>query len=190
MSVNVEQLVAGLQRMTVTQLRHRYAEVHGEPTKSNNKPFLIRRIAWRTQANEEGDLAVRARRIHEKAMQIANDADLRLRAPSTPPKGNETSGRTAKAVHGTLAVPADSRLPMPGAMLRRDYRGRTISVRVLPKGFEYDGIIYRSLSAVARVVTGAHWNGYLFFGLRPPPPTVRTTTRTVARETEPAGAQP
>ena len=36
---------------------------------------------------------------------------------------------------------------------------------MLPKGFEYDGEVYRSLSAVAKAVTGSHWNGHLFFGL-------------------------
>jgi len=54
---------------------------------------------------------------------------------------------------------------MPGALIRREHRGRTIVVRVLPNGFDFDGTVYRSLSAVARAVTGANWNGYLFFGL-------------------------
>jgi hypothetical protein len=57
---------------------------------------------------------------------------------------------------------------MPGALLTREYRGKTIRVRVLPKGFDYEGTIYRSLSAVAQAVTGAHWNGYLFFGIESP----------------------
>lgn len=57
---------------------------------------------------------------------------------------------------------------MPGALLTREYKGRTIRVRVLPGGFDYEGTIYRSLSAVAQAVTGAHWNGYLFFGIEKP----------------------
>ncbi len=55
---------------------------------------------------------------------------------------------------------------MPGTLLKRKYKGSTVQVRVLPKGFEFDGEIYRSLSGVARKVTGAHWNGFHFFGLR------------------------
>jgi hypothetical protein len=51
-------------------------------------------------------------------------------------------------------------------MLTRQYRGRTIKVVVLPNGFEFEGQVYRSLSAVAKVVTGAHWNGYHFFGVK------------------------
>ena len=51
-------------------------------------------------------------------------------------------------------------------MITRIYRGRTIRVTVLESGFEYDGKRYRSLSAIAKVVTGSHWNGKLFFGLK------------------------
>ena len=50
-------------------------------------------------------------------------------------------------------------------MLTREYRGRTITVTVLEDGFEHDGTIYHSLSAVAKAVTGSHWNGRLFFNL-------------------------
>lgn len=56
------------------------------------------------------------------------------------------------------------RLPPPGCMIRRTYAGREIVVRVLPRGFEYDGQHFRSLSAIAKAVTGAKWNGNLFFG--------------------------
>jgi len=71
-------------------------------------------------------------------------------------------------VIGVLATGphTNNRLPMPGAMLTRQYRGQTIQVMVLPNGFEYEGQIYRSLSAVAKAVTGSHWNGYGFFGLK------------------------
>ena len=55
---------------------------------------------------------------------------------------------------------------MPGAVLTRKYRGRLIEVTVLPKGFDYEGQVYRSLSAVAQAITGSHWNGHLFFGLK------------------------
>jgi len=57
---------------------------------------------------------------------------------------------------------------MPGALLTREYRGRTIRVRVLPNAFDYEGTVYRSLSAVAQAVAGPHWKGYLFFGIQAP----------------------
>ena len=56
--------------------------------------------------------------------------------------------------------------PLPGTVLTREYKGREVRVRVLEKGFEYEGQPYRSLSAVAKAITGSHWNGRLFFGLR------------------------
>jgi len=59
----------------------------------------------------------------------------------------------------------DIRLPKHGDLLSRSYKGRAITVRVLESGFEYEGRRFRSLSAIARAVTGAHWNGLLFFGI-------------------------
>jgi hypothetical protein len=59
--------------------------------------------------------------------------------------------------------PADSRLPAPGTVLTRPYKGALLQVRVLQAGFEYDGLAYPSLSAVARAITGSHCNGFLFF---------------------------
>lgn len=167
--MNVGQMVSELRGMTVTELRRKYAKVFGEQTRSHHRDYLVRRIAWRIQANAEGDLAERAKRVREHALQIADDADLRSRAPgpARPPSASPSSP-TDPITMARLEVPADQRLPMPGALLIREYRGRTIRVRVLSNGFDYDGTIYRSLSAVAQAVTGAHWNGYLFFGIQKP----------------------
>lgn len=54
----------------------------------------------------------------------------------------------------------------PGQMLVREYKGRRLVVRVLDSGFEFNGQPYRSLTAIAKAVTGQHWNGRLFFGLK------------------------
>ena len=161
MALNVKKLLAELERMTGTELRRRYAEVFGEESRSGNRQWLIRRIAWRTQALEEGDLPERAR---QRAMEIANDADLRVHAPTHGVIGTISADRTT-----TVSTGNSDRLPMPGSLLAREYKGRMIRVRVLPKGFEYEGETYRSLSAIAKVVTGAHWNGNLFFGVASPP---------------------
>jgi hypothetical protein len=75
---DIAQQIAELGQMTVPQLRKKYAEVFGEESRSNNRQFLYRRIAWRIQALAEGGLSERARL---RAMAIANDADLRIRAP-------------------------------------------------------------------------------------------------------------
>ena len=157
MALNVGKEMATLKRMTVPDLRREYAEVFGESTRSRHKQFLIRRIIWRLQANEEGDLSERARL---RAKELAAGSDVRLTAPRMEPS---LPGGTTKV--SQVQISQDDRLPMPGAIITRRYKGESIEVRVLPHGFEYQGEIYRSLSAVAKQVTGSHWNGYHFFGL-------------------------
>ena len=155
----VEQSVAALGRMTVGQLREKYLELFGEPTRSGNRDFLFKRLAWRVQSLAEGTLSERARR---RAEELARDADLRTTLPR-PPKQADAAAKTviARAPKAT----AHDRLPIAGTVLTRKYRGRQVEAKVLPNGFEYDGQVYRSLSAVAKAVTGSHWNGHLFFGL-------------------------
>ena len=118
------------------------------------------RIAWRMQANAEGGLSERALR---RAEELANDADVRL----TPPRWATatTLDRPAATRVVPVAVPQDPRLPLPGSQVTRQYKGRTIAVTVLADGFEYLGERYRSLTAVAKAVTGSHMNGFRFFGL-------------------------
>jgi hypothetical protein len=148
--------IAALQRLTVPQLRDRYAAVYGEGTAAQNKAWLIKRIAWRLQALAEGDLSERARR---RAAELANDADLRL----YPPRAQ--AAPAPPAVAPPAPAPKDARLPPPGTVLARPYRGETLQVRVLDDGFEFRGRVYPSLSAVAKVATGSHCNGFLFFRL-------------------------
>jgi hypothetical protein len=159
MHLNVGKELAALQRLSVKELQERYAEVFGEGTNTNNRAWLIKRIAWRIQALTEGGLSERARR---RAAELANDADLRLSPPKIKAVPTAMPERT---LTGVLADKGDSRLPLPGTIITREYRGQTIQVRVLTKGFEYAGEVYKSLSAVAKVVTGSHCNGYAFFRL-------------------------
>ena len=62
-----------------------------------------------------------------------------------------------------LRFQPDDRLPPPGTVLTRKYKGQVLQVQVLDQGFEYDGSVYGSLSAVAKAITGSHCNGYYFF---------------------------
>ena len=55
--------------------------------------------------------------------------------------------------------------PCQVAVITREYKGRTLEVNVLLNGFEFEGEVYKSLSAVAKHITGSHCNGYLFFRL-------------------------
>lgn len=162
----IRRQMAALERMTVGQLRERYAEVFGEPARSGNRQWLFRRIAWRIQMIAEGDLATRAmERAHSRAKELARDADLRVRPPHGPANIPAAAG---KVVSGALAIRRDERVPPPGTELPRMHKGREHRVTILPNGFEYEGDVYRSLSAVAHAITGSHWNGLHFFGLAEP----------------------
>ena len=159
MTQNVAREVAALGRMTVSELRSKHVDAFGEPTRTGNRDYLVKRIAWRLQANAHGDLSEQARR---RAEELANDADLR----TTAPKVRKTEDRPALTRQTSVAFDSDSRLPMAGSNIKRLYKGREIVVRVLPKGFEHEGEVYRTLSAVAKAITGTHWNGYHFFNLK------------------------
>src|SRR6267142_4462593 len=156
MQVNVAKEVAALEAMSVGELRAKYAQVFGEETRAGNKCWLMRRIIWRLQALAEGDLTERARR---RAAELANDADLRLYPPRSVQVVPSNQASTP------CVQQPDDRLPPVGRTLSRLYKGRMLHVRILPKGFEFDGVVYQSLSAVAKAITGSHTNGYLFFRL-------------------------
>jgi hypothetical protein len=146
--------IDGLRQQTVGQLKSKYLEVLGQESRSNHKQYLIRRIAGRLQAKAEGGLSERAR---QRAVALAEEADLRIRAPESFLKElSEPTGKRSR----------DPRLPDPGTRLAREFRGQSVSVEVLEKGFRYQERVYKSLSAVARQVTGAQWNGFAFFDLR------------------------
>jgi DUF2924 family protein len=160
MKTSILKEIDQLKRMTVTDLRRRYREVFGEETRSHHKAFLYRRIAWRLQVDAEGGLSARARR---RAMEIANDADLRTRAPQAPAR--DDTNRAHRTTVSKLTGVRDPRLPKPGTQIPRVYKGRTHFVEVLDDGFQYEGRRYRSLSKIAQEVTGTRWNGFTFFGL-------------------------
>jgi hypothetical protein len=148
-----------LRSATVRELRTKYLELFGEPSRSNHKQFLFRRVAWRLQARAYGDLAEQAR---QQALALAQDADLRIKAP------RHLVGSPQQVLQPTLKSRhksgRDERLPEPGSLLQREFKGQMVVVQVLAHGFQYQDRFYRSLSAIARQVTGTHWNGYAFFG--------------------------
>ncbi len=151
------QQLAELQRMTAKQLQIRHAELFGEESRSKNRVWLLRRVAWRVQSLAEGGLSERAKK---HATGLANDADLRVLPPRSRPTPTADGGTDVTAV---LPFRSDSRLPPAGTILTREYKGAVVQVQVLAQGFEYQGRVYKSLSATAKAVTGSHCNGYFFF---------------------------
>jgi len=149
-----------LARMQPHELQQLHRKMFGSDVPSGNSEQARRRIAWHVQSEMEGGLA-ESTRLH--ALGIAREARLRIRA------------RTGAKRRGGLPLPHatvtgivsdhDPRVPMPGSVIVKEYRGRTILVHVLDDRFECDGKRFNSLSAIAREITGTRWNGLLFFGL-------------------------
>src|SRR5437762_2920805 len=102
--------IAGLQRLTMHELRVRYAELFGETTAAKNRTWLLRRVAWRVQCLAEGELSERAR---QRAAELASDADLRTTVPrvKTSPQG-DLPGSTCPG-RDELTKDADQRISMP-----------------------------------------------------------------------------
>ncbi|XZE55112.1 DUF2924 domain-containing protein [Planctomycetaceae bacterium SH139] len=158
MKLNIAKEVARLQKMTCGELRVQFATVTGETTNAKNRKWLIRRIVWRMQALVEGGLSSDAiNRIRE----LADGADLRVTSPATRRLSDNAGKRTRVLPTGTQSATT----PLPGTLITRVYKGREIRVRVTPGGFEHEGELFGSLSAVAKHVTGSHWSGNRFFKL-------------------------
>lgn len=151
-------LLPELNLLTTKQLRQRYTELFGDATHAANRVWLLRRIAWRLQAQAQGGLTERAQR---RALELANDCDIRL----SPPTNRRASQEQQKSSPTTGTSRWDRRLPVPGTVLCRQYKGKEIRVKVLSRGIEFEGSNYASLTAVAKAITGSHTNGYLFFRL-------------------------
>src|SRR4051794_15600999 len=89
MDLNVEKELAALERMTTGELAARYAELHGQLSRTRHRIYLLRKVAWRIQALAEGDRSERARR---RAEELANDTDVRV-MPPRPRAATETATR-------------------------------------------------------------------------------------------------
>jgi hypothetical protein len=152
--------VENLRKASVAALQGKYRELFQEKARSRHRQHLFRKIVWRLQALAEGELSERAR---ARAGDIANDADLRVLAP----RGFfSVGGEPVEIIPRDQSKKInDPRLPMVGTILRRSWKGQTILVEVLAKGFSYENRQYPSLSNIAFEITGTRWNGFAFFGL-------------------------
>lgn len=141
-----------LQGLSTHQLRAKYCELFGEETTSHNRDFLFKRIAWRLQEQTYGGLSQRTK---TRLASLVDESLIRVR----PPKEFQPGIDAGPAPEPTPAPPSH------GQILSRRYKGQLIEVEILDNGFLYDGTVYASLSAVAKVVTGSHCSGRAFFGL-------------------------
>jgi hypothetical protein len=137
----VAQLTA-LRKMSVVELKQRWETLFGTPAPNNSRSYLEVRLGNRIQELMLGGLSRDTRRV----------LDLLVK---------ELEGKNTRK-----AIMTDPRKPVPGTRLLREWAGAEHSVTVLRDGFDWQGRKFKSLSAVARAITGTQWNGYRFFGLR------------------------
>lgn len=147
--LTMDEMLAALRTMPCRELKAEWRALFGEEPRSGNVAWMRKRLAWAIQAREYGGLSEAA----ERRIQ-----DLLPQALAWMPIGHQTFPRQA-----TPVSPAERGRLAPGTVLTRPYKGMTVVVTVRADGFEYDGALHGSLSAVAKAVTGSHWNGRLFF---------------------------
>ncbi len=149
MSETIAKEIMELRELEVAELALRYEEVFGKSPRIKRREWLWRRIGWKIQENHFGGLSVVAK---QRLEELISEIDLQLgESQSTVSRGFRKSRKPGE--------------PAIGTTLLREWRGRQIEVRVVEEGYEFEHVLFRSLSALAKAVTGTHWNGRLFFGL-------------------------
>ena len=133
--------IASLSKLGTDELRERWKATFGNPPSHDiSRSFLMRAIAYHLQEKAFGGLKLSTRRLLEEF--------------------------TDDRADGSAVAAAPSRIVQRGAVLVREWRGISHQVSVLERGFRFRGKRYRSLSEVAREITGTRWSGPLFFGLK------------------------
>lgn len=140
--------VAQLPQLSADELAAMYEDLFGIEPPIRRHTWLWRRVAWRLQFDERGGLS---REATERLLKLAEEY----------PAPSEDRRRTTTPAPGIRRA----RMITPGTIFEREYKGRMIRVSALADGFEWEGVTYSSLSAVAKAVTGSAWNGRMFFGL-------------------------
>lgn len=148
--------VQALRSAGLPEAQKRYKELFNTNASSNNKPYLIKKIAYRLQEMSEGGLSDEAKR---RIIDFIDKYD--------PINNKALRPQVVSAGKNVVSIPfmRDKRLPIPGSVIHKKYKDQDIHVKVLDKGFEYKNKYYKSLSAIAFELTGAHWNGFAFFNL-------------------------
>ena len=131
-----------MRQMSVNELKEKWADLFGAPAPNNSRGFLELRIGYRIQELIHGGLSRETRKALDR---LADEYEGKL---------------SRKAMVG------DPRNPLAGTRLVREWGGVEHSVTVCPDGYEWQGLKFKSLSAVAKTITGSSWNGFVFFGLR------------------------
>jgi hypothetical protein len=159
--IDIASEIARLRGLGTHDLQREFGERMGTPCRSGNRDYIVSRLLWQAQATESGSLSERIRVLAGK---VSKDRGLRTQ----PPRDVQAVITAAIQAQKLASAPAQAEPdgPAVGECIERLYKGRLIQVRVLQDGFECEGVRYRSLTSVAKAVTGTNWNGWHFFGLR------------------------
>ncbi len=152
-SDGIEAQVSALTELDVHELRIRWRKLFRAAAPLHLPRYLLLRvIAYRIQANAYGDLDRETARYLERIERerVRRAGRSKAKAPPGPPVGT-------------------SRRLKPGTIMAREYEGRMHQVTAVVDGFAWNGSTYKSLSEIARLITGTHWSGPRFFGLRDRP---------------------
>ncbi len=134
--------LAAMQKLSVNELKAKWEALFGTPAPNNARAFLELRIGYRIHELIYAGLTKETRRV------------LDLLA-------DEVEGKVTRK-----SMVADPRNPVVGTRLVREWDGAEHTVTVLREGYDWQGRKFRSLSAVAKAITGTNWNGFRFFGMR------------------------
>lgn len=167
-SERIQQEIAAVGDLTREELAARWVKAYGcPPPKGVKRGLLERAAAWHLQARHLGGLSPMARKA---IRDVVKRRDVRANVSGSAAHSESAGTDNARVVTRNTSR-RDAKLainppgPRPGTRLVREWKGRTHVVDVREDGFAFDGKTYRSLSAVAKRITGAHWSGRRFFGL-------------------------
>jgi Protein of unknown function (DUF2924). len=146
--------IKSLKTLTAEELSEKYKMLFGsDKAPALKKDLLIREIAYKLQSGDS-----------------ASAKDFRAYANTINPLGKLIEKTKNNSLKKSEKLQKDKnyrnlRLPLPGTLITKEYRGKKIQIKVLEAGFEYNNKIYKSLSKIANEISGSHINGYKFFKL-------------------------
>lgn len=155
--------IAAIEALSRDQLALRWRKVYGQRPPAIRRELLSHAIAWDLQSKRLGGYSPETRRrLRQAIAQVASGVGTRG-APGSEIRGEASSARDNTISVEAVSMPAS--MPSVGARLVRVWNGHTNVVDVVEGGYLFEGKVHRSLSAIARKITKAHWSGPRFFGL-------------------------
>lgn len=143
--------ITEIKTLPMDALKARWEVLIGTKPPAYNRTYLENRLIYRLQEIAFGGVAPETREQMNALLEAT---------------GHDDHGVQSRRVKQQVKLEQANKL-LPGTRLVREWQGKSYQVLVSARGYEMDGLPYRSLTAVAKAITGQHLNGWVFFGLRP-----------------------